>query len=119
MEELNYGRTGNVGGYYDEHVRFASVKQRPYPSRRISAKELEERMGRQGLSQFQPVVIQEDVIQNGSGLKFNSVNDLKRRQKQRNGLPRTIPPPDLGYDHHYAAPLKSFTSSPGMANFGF
>lgn len=57
VEALNaYG-----SGHYDQQVRFASVKQRPYGSRRISAKELEQLMERQGgsVSQFQPFPLNE------------------------------------------------------------
>lgn len=73
VEELSFG------GNYDEQVRFASVKQRPYPSRRISAKEIEQRMGRQeqSPSQFQPIAIQEvlfHVLFNRKDLFVDSVS---------------------------------------------
>ncbi|MCP9261813.1 SH3 and multiple ankyrin repeat domains protein 3 [Dirofilaria immitis] len=67
----------------NNYERFASVKQRISGSKRISMAELERLMERQGqgTSQFQPIPINEDSLPNGNGLKFNSVNDLKRYKK--------------------------------------
>lgn len=53
----------------------------------------------------------QDPLLNGSGLKFSSVNDLKRYKK--GGLCRTALPPIIGNDRYAPSVMQSFNSSPG------
>ncbi|VBB26186.1 unnamed protein product [Acanthocheilonema viteae] len=104
VEALNHGN----------YERFASVKQRINGSKRISMEELERLMERQGqgTSQFQPIPIHEDSLPNGNGLKFSSVNDLKRYKK--GGLHRTTLPPITANEHCAPSIMQSFNSSPDL-----
>uniref|UniRef100_A0A182EHY3 PDZ domain-containing protein n=2 Tax=Onchocerca ochengi TaxID=42157 RepID=A0A182EHY3_ONCOC len=98
----------------NNYERFASIKQRISGSKRISMEELERLMERQaqGTSQFQPIPINEDSVPNGVGLKFSSVNDLKRYKK--GGLHRTALPPITDRDHYTPSVMQSFSSSPNL-----
>ncbi|GMT13608.1 hypothetical protein PFISCL1PPCAC_4905 [Pristionchus fissidentatus] len=132
---LQHSATVNDMDDYYAPGRCASIAHRPTASRRISAAELESLMIRQNatVSSFQPIQQYDQESLNGSQTpkKFTSVADMKRKKQNysrptiSNGLPRVpteyeVSSPsssDLPPISIYGSPMKSYASSPDIADY--